>query len=102
MTTQAKVLEQVAIERLRQDRKFGEQNPPNGTGKIGTRYRAGAARNRCDRAFSDDYGTWLHILDEEVCEAFAESDPAALRAELVQVAAVAVAWVEAIDRKAAT
>ena len=42
--------------------------------------------------------TWLHILREEVFEAFAEDDPAKLRAELIQVAAVAVQWVEAIDR----
>lgn len=42
---------------------------------------------------------WLHILREEVAEAFAETDPVALRGELVQVAAVAVAWAEAIDRR---
>lgn len=29
----------------------------------------------------------------------AEKDPVNLRAELIQVAAVAVAWVEAIDRR---
>jgi hypothetical protein len=44
---------------------------------------------------------WVDILEEEVAEAAAESDPAKLRAELVQVAAVAVAWIEAIDRRAA-
>lgn len=43
--------------------------------------------------------TWRHILAEEMFEALAESDPAKLRAELVQVAAVAVQWVEAIDRR---
>jgi hypothetical protein len=34
-----------------------------------------------------------------VAEALAEDDPTLLRAELIQVAAVAVAWVEAIDRR---
>ncbi|MFI1165600.1 hypothetical protein ACH4UM_18790 [Streptomyces sp. NPDC020801] len=36
---------------------------------------------------------------EEALEALAEDDPGKLRAELVQVAAVAVAWIEAIDRR---
>ncbi|MEY9934267.1 hypothetical protein ABH926_008932 [Catenulispora sp. GP43] len=39
------------------------------------------------------------MLLEEVYEALAEVDPAALRAELVQVAAVAAAWVEDIDSR---
>lgn len=41
------------------------------------------------------------MLLEEVAEAFAESDDARLRAELVQVAAVAQAWIESIDRRSA-
>jgi malonyl CoA-acyl carrier protein transacylase len=43
--------------------------------------------------------TWEHILTEEHYEAMAEEDPTRLREELIQVAAVAVAWVEAIDRR---
>jgi hypothetical protein len=42
--------------------------------------------------------TWAHILTEEFYEALAEADPEKLREELVQVAAVAVAWVECLDR----
>lgn len=41
---------------------------------------------------------WDGILLEEVYEALAEDDPAKARAELVQVAAVAVAMIESIDR----
>lgn len=41
--------------------------------------------------------TWWHILREEVFEAAAEDDPAALRAELVQVAAVALKMIDALD-----
>ena len=47
---------------------------------------------------------WLAILHEETGEAatgILEGDEENLRAELVQVAAVAVAWVEAIDRRRA-
>lgn len=53
------------------------------------------------RSFSKGDGTitWRDILTEEVFEAYAESDPVKLRAELVQVAAVAVKMCEAIDRK---
>lgn len=43
--------------------------------------------------------TWWHILREEVFEAAAESDRAALRAELVQVAAVALKMIDALDTK---
>lgn len=41
--------------------------------------------------------TWWLILREEVLEAAAESEPAALRAELVQVAAVALKMIDALD-----
>lgn len=40
---------------------------------------------------------WMDILLEEVFEAGAESNPDRLREELVQVAAVALNWVKAID-----
>lgn len=60
------------------------------------------AKFLCDNAFRNGVGTWGHILIEEVAESIeaAVDDPAELRAELVQVAAVAVAWCEAIDRRA--
>ncbi len=40
---------------------------------------------------------WWLILREEVFEAAAEDDPAELRAELVQVAAVALKMIDALD-----
>jgi NTP pyrophosphatase (non-canonical NTP hydrolase) len=71
----------VSNERARQDAKWGEQN--------------------------HDDGTWGLILGEEfgeTCEAalavaFGNADPNRVREELVQVAAVAVAWIECIDRR---
>lgn len=95
------VLEQVHAERLRQDAKWGEQNHPDGTGGGTSSMVADIARKQCQRAFAEGYGTYKDILNEEVYEAFAESDKAKLREELIQVAAVAVAWVEKIDREAA-
>lgn len=43
--------------------------------------------------------TWWHILREEVFEAAAESDPDALRAEMIQVAAVALKMIDALDHQ---
>lgn len=94
----AHVLEDIADERERQVEKFGDQSHhPDGTGHAFRQWRADNARVTCDMAFRQGAGTWALILEEEFCKAMAESDPARLREELVQVAAVATAWVEAID-----
>ncbi len=93
------VLDEVAHERQVQDNKWGEQNHPDGTGCQTSQELATFAREVCDRAARDGTATWSHILDEEAKEALAESDPVKLRAELVQVAAVAVNWIQAIDRR---
>ena len=104
----------IAAERVRQDAKWGEQNHPDGTGArvaFAGRlcYMADAAVQHQRAAESaagnvpglEHHGplTWRHILLEEVFEALAEDDPAALREELTQVAAVATAWIEALDRR---
>jgi len=96
-TTTINVLDEIAQERENQDRKWGEQNHPNGTGEDYDD-KAAQAKTECDRATWNEHLTWDLILLEEVYEALAESDPALLRAELVQVAAVAIAWIEKIDR----
>lgn len=92
------VLAEVEDERAKQDAKWGEQNHPDGTSAEFIE-RALIAKKRNDILAQEDGLAWRDILYEEVCEAFAEEDPERLRAELVQVAAVAVAWVEAIDRR---
>lgn len=69
-------LQEVMLERAAQDRKWGEQNHP------------------------DLY--WLGILVEEVGElaqALIEGKGDAARKELVQVTAVGLAWLEALERK---
>lgn len=95
------VLIEVAAERARQDERWGEQNHPDGTGSPDQAKLAELARTWCEDTFGAGYGTWADVLAEEVAEALAESDPARLRAELVQVAATAVCWIEAIDRRIA-
>ena len=94
------VLPEIAAERDRQDEKWGEQNHPDGTGP-GYAPDAKRARERCQRAARLGLVSYRDILEEEVYEAFAESDPDLLRVELVQVAAVTVAWIEKLDRERA-
>jgi len=95
-------LDEVAAERKRQDELWGEQNHPDGTGMEIiplAKFIRDTARTRCDAEHKAGRGTWEMILAEEFWEAVAEDDPAKLRGELIQVAAVAVAWAEAIDRR---
>ncbi len=71
------ILSEIIVERARQDAKFG------------------ADRNHRN-------GKWFEILAEEVGEAAKESlerRPPKLRKELIEVAAVAVAFVECLDRR---
>ena len=117
-------LDAVIAERQRQDAKWGVQNHPmvpadvrinarahNVMPEIFACYALGVqnallARDECNREHRAGRGTYTHILVEEVAE-FVEacvlhgdaSDEA--RAEMVQVAAVALAMLEAIDRKRA-
>lgn len=75
---QGAIVRQVLAERHRQDGKWG------GTPGV----------NRRDDA------TYPAVLGEEVgevCQAWLERDVPHLREELVQVAAVAIAWIEEID-----
>jgi hypothetical protein len=111
-TPTTRVLFEVADEREAQNEKWGEQNHPDGTGPnlelsgLPGYYGyapdfADWAKDRCNKEFRQGHGTWEHILTEEWGEVLEESDVVKLRAELIQVAAVAVAWVEAIDRRGA-
>lgn len=94
-----RVLNEVAGERLQQHARFGEQNLPSGTGGKHWRRFLATARETCETRFAACDGSFLVLLAEEVAEAFVESDSAALRAELVQVAALTVQWIEALDRR---
>ncbi|MEQ4721602.1 NUDIX domain-containing protein [Nonomuraea sp. B19D2] len=95
----ARVLADVAAERAAQDAMWGMQILPDGTGDEGTVAESDRARRETEAAAAGGALTWRHILAEEVLEAFAETDPERLRAELIQVAAVAVKWTQALDRR---
>lgn len=95
-----KVLEEVAQERRNQEAKWGQQNHPDGTGNY-LRYTLHANNQRMivETRAQNDSLAYSDILLEEVAEAVECTDADKLRAELVQVAAVAVAWIECIDRR---
>jgi len=113
MSNRSDILVEIDEERDRQDLKWGEQNHPDGTGinwvnqitpvfgwkDNASEHTAMLAKLLTNRAASRNQETWLNILLEEVAEAFAETDLDKLRTELIQVAAVAAQWVEAIDRR---
>src|SRR5690606_32066077 len=122
-------LADVFIERLRQVAEWGVQSHPSldsvlvqrvqtlrdagypdryAVGMVERHHampRADDARDLCEHRARTGHLSWVDILVEEVAEAIeaaalhGEGDE--LRAEVVQVAAVAVAWLEAIDARAA-
>lgn len=97
------VLLEVALERRNQHEAWGEQNWENGTGpEEDTEFtieNLEGLRWQNEYMFERGELTFSGIFLEEVMEVMTEADPDKLRAELIQVAAVAIQWVEAIDRK---
>jgi hypothetical protein len=100
------VMIDVLKELHRAQAKFPGQHLPSGTGpdvvwvpgKWATaREMANVLRAMTDAASEDGTLTWRHVILEEVGEALAETDPAALRAEVVQVAAMALRWLLDLD-----
>ena len=97
-TRQKKALAEVIAERVRQDAKFGDQSGlPDGTGTPEDIAVADYKKKLNNMLAEGGVISWCDILHEEMLEVAAEKDPAKLREELVQVAAVAVAWIEALD-----
>lgn len=104
LSPRGEVLLAIANERNQQERKWGEQNHQDSAGPNSRREARQRAKDWQDEnacRVSDGTLTWDGILLEEVYEALAEEDHVKLRAELVQVAAVAANWIEAIDRRPA-
>jgi uncharacterized protein YdbL (DUF1318 family) len=95
------IANEIAAEREAQVEQWGQQDHPSSQSELDAK-RAEKNANHWkgvnDTRVQAGTLTWDGILLEEVWEALAEQDPAARRAELIQVAAVAAAEVEAIDR----
>ncbi len=99
------IYDEIRGERALQDAKWGEQNHPDlHPLDHGSRYRVKVARDKCAKAVAEGRLSWHAILTEEVAEAEEQSyygTQEKMREELVQVAAVVVAWIEALDRRKA-
>ena len=107
-----RVLAQVMDERRRQETRYGHVNDDllDGTGPD-TRWllpyttQSAEAIQLVLRADYEEYQeetglpTWVHLVREEVAEAFQETDPVKLQEELLQVAALCVSWVERIQAR---
>ena len=106
-----RVLREVMHEREQQVGRYGHNEELlDGTGPdepwLGAVSELPAAR--VEEWFREDYErheraagapTWMHLIREEVAEVFREDDPARLREEIIQVAALCVSWVEKLDRR---
>jgi hypothetical protein len=110
------VLQRLLEERLRQVARYGLNDEcEDGTGSSShwladTEFsdrRLSAAET--EQSFREDYGTyedqhglptWMHLIREEVAEAFAEDDLTKRNAEAIQAAALFVSWVESTVRRA--
>jgi hypothetical protein len=109
------VVADVVLERRRQRQRWGQQDLLDGTGnyvhdpkadavvrEAQLRFREkerGAAQLACDALHREARLTYLDILREVFLEIAAEENPARLKRELVQLAAVAVQWVEKLNRE---
>lgn len=108
--------EAVDQERARQLAKWGDQRHPDGTGDAAMLGMSMTSIAQMLKGINDGlrgYGPawvtfdgpqdngpqWLPIFLEEVFEAATETEPAKLRTELVQCAAVIQAWISDIDRR---
>ncbi|MDT0305084.1 hypothetical protein [Streptomonospora wellingtoniae] len=105
------ITREIDDERQRQLTKWGDQHHPVHSGDATTRRRSRALfatyasnyREFNDGNFDprdpDPRKDWAGIVLEEVYEALAEEDPAKVRAELVQAAAVICACVADLDSR---
>jgi hypothetical protein len=108
------VLDEVAAERARQEAKWGQCDypsvDPDMANALASPERICAfygvpsesyAKASCQSADARGRCTFAHVAIEELAEALSAPDEGARREELVQLAAVAVKWIEAIDRRRA-
>lgn len=91
------ILADVIVEGSRADAEY-HRDYPDGTSQSNAAV-ADKLRASCDRKDRAGTTTWADVLAEETAESICETNPARLRAELIQVAAVAVRWVRSLDAR---
>ncbi len=118
------IFEEIRAERVRQDEKCGEQNYPSvrptfkqysqhGMEDLDRKYYpvkiaewygvhdSETARRQCEERSKYNFCAWADIATKEMSEVICSLNDEERRKELVQAAAVLVAWIECIDRSAA-
>lgn len=106
--TQERIISEFRAERILQDKKFGEQNHFIFPQDVEYFRRPAyysipeqfAAKRTLERALANGKLTFFDVLIEEVAEAAEAKNIIEVRQELVQVGAVSLAMIEAIDRNA--
>jgi len=100
--------ERILAERARQCHKFGAQQekpslPPGFIPDVGSPdlgiCSEWDAKESCDVAFREGKGSWAHIAVEELAEAVGAKSEDEREEELMQLATVCIAWIEAIRAK---
>lgn len=92
------ILAEVLLEVEKAELKHGPQmHVPLGCSSAQFEIRSELYKGETDVAFKDGRGTWMHIAREEVYETFAEDEPAKIRTEALQAAAMFVKIVQRCD-----
>ena len=104
------IFDEITAERQKQETKWGRQDHPildpdligRSPDRMCEEYEIpteGRAKQQTDVMALRGTQTYMHILVEEVSEAAScDSNVEALRKELIQIASVAVAMIESLDR----
>ena len=105
------IIEEILQERFKQDTKWGIQNWSSvdefWLENASSNYLCNViyqipneieAKKLCDEATKNNKLTWTHIATEELAEVVCANTKEERRKELVQLAAVIVAWIESLDR----
>lgn len=93
------IINEVLRERRKQEAKWGVQDHPSIV--FGTHYnvaREAVAKYVCGERVRQNNLAWTDIAIEELAEAIEAPGEIARRDELIQLAAVVLAWIENIDR----
>lgn len=93
------LLDEVAVERVRQLEMWGQQDHPVTFNSNAWVEENDYWHDKNDQRVEQGTLTWDGILMEEVAEALMETDLHRQRKEFIEVAAVAIAAAEAVDRR---
>lgn len=95
------VLEQIRMDRREEDKKYGEQSHPDGTGVAEHANMARLAIEAMDDtiARNPDDVTWAGLMTEEYWISMTKEHPEDLRVALIDLCVTAVAWIEDLDRR---